>query len=374
MAQAATQADIAAAVAHAIADMNNQLAQRDNLIQQLGQQLTTVTQQAAGLTDQVAAAAAQAAATATTVAARRIPVRYLDPFTNDPARKDENWLVFKRDFILHCRNQGMTGDQAKGALVLSVRGAAALAVHELDPDTFPTLEAMLEAFERKFMPPASSALAQTMFEQAVMRPGDTVLDFHSRLYALYKRAYPNSTDNTLLIRRFSLGVRNIDTRKELLRQRPDTYAAALDIAQTEEAVDRATRSTAMTQAIMPGPTDEPMEINAMGIKTCYKCGKKGHIKIDCRSKEKPKSTGATGGVASRPNGTPKPAFFRNSKDKKAQGFKRLLNLVEAIQSIEGLAEVMDDVGEDDDEESAEQQEDDVPAEEESESSPTGGDF
>jgi hypothetical protein len=314
----------------------------------------------ASLQSQIINAQNQAAANKALIEARRVNVRYLE-FWNDtklPGKKDESWITFKQDFVLHCENQGLNDKLSRGALALSMKGAAAMAVHDLRPHHFADLAEMLEAYEKKFLPAASSSLAQTIFEQAVMVTGETVLDFHSRLYALWRRAYPKSTDQTMLIRRFSLGVTKTDTRRELIRQRPDDYSKALDIAQTEEAVDKATRSTALNQTIMPAPTtDEPMDINAIGGKGCFNCGKEGHIKRDCRSKPKIQNGPSTGGPSTGNSGKKKTerkknGQFRPRSGRKGSGYKKILNMMEAIKALKDSFSSSD---EDEDEEEGEEQ-------------------
>jgi hypothetical protein len=228
-----------------------------------------------------------------------------------------------------------------------VEDAAASAVNELDPGDYLTVEAMLDAYEAKFMPAASSALAQTIFEQATQKAAETVLDWHSRLYALWKRAYPSSTDATPLIRRFALGLTVMSTRKEILRRRAATYSDALDIAQTEEAVNRATQSTAMNQAIMPAQTmEEPMDINAVSPATarCFNCGVIGHLRKDCTKPIKPRPQAATNGSGNRRNparsGGAQNGAPRNRQIRR-RFYKKVLNALGNVNDSE-IEEVLND--------------------------------
>jgi hypothetical protein len=224
---------------------------------------------------------------ATAIANRKTAVRYMKPFSNsDPQGRDkkkgENWLTFRRQFKIHCKSQGYNAEQSKGCLAMSVEGAAAESVAELKPEDYGTIDEMLDAYEEKFLPPAASTLAQTYFEQATQTASETALEWHSRLFTLWRRAYPNSTDVTPLIRRFAFGLLVLSTRQEILRRQADTYSKALEIAQTEEAIQKATSRTAVNQAIMPARTmDEPMDINAMNTVRCYNCNTVGHIRRDC---------------------------------------------------------------------------------------------
>jgi hypothetical protein len=297
-----------------------------------------------------ATTAANAASAA--VGGMKRPVRYFDPFFNDPAKKGESWILFRKDFKLHCKSQLMNDEQSRRALVLSVKGDAAMAVHDLDPDSYTDLETMLEAYEAKFMPAASSALAQTIFEQSVMRAGETVLNWHSRLYALWRRAYPQSTDQTPLLRRFALGINKIETRRELIRRQPTTYSLALEIAQIEEAVDKATRSTVMNQAIMPATTvDEPMDINVIGNGRCFGCNQFGHLKKDCPKKTVESVARRTSSGSRKEYSSKKGGNYK--KDRRSRRYmKRMLNMMDAIN-----APLSDDSDSEDDEDGEDEAED-----------------
>jgi hypothetical protein len=222
-----------------------------------------------------------------------------------------------------------------------MRGAAAEAVMNINLARY-TSEQLLAEFKRKFMPAAASTLAQTNFEQAVMRAGESVLSWHSRLFSLWKRAYPTMEDETLLIRRFALGITNIDMRREILRQRPALFDEALNIAQTEEAVNKATQRTAINQAIMPAPTlDEPMDINAMGGNVrCFRCRQEGHIQKDCpKPAPKPGSNfnAQKGGTFSTKKfkGNGRKAQPRDRQERRRR-FKKMIN---------AIGEVMEDFSE-----------------------------
>jgi hypothetical protein len=268
-----------------------------------------------------------------------LSIRIPDGFFNDPNRKDENWLTFKKNYTTYCDLQQLDDSQAKGVLFCAMRGAAAEAVVNIDISGYTAL-GLLEAFEKKFLPAASSALAQTTFEQAVMKAGESTLSWHSRLFSTWKRAYPNMTDETLLIRRFALGLVAVETRRELLRQKPKTYDEALEIAQTEEAVYKATKSTAINQAIMPATgVEEPMDINAMGSKVkCYRCQQEGHIQKDC---PRPAPKAGQGSGAGSGKGKP---FFKKNRNAQPRGrqerrrrFKQ--RMISAIgEALDGISE------------------------------------
>jgi hypothetical protein len=297
----------------------------------------------------IAANTGTATATASSLAARKPPVRYLTPFANDHNNKKENWVVFRRQFLIHVQSQGYGEPEAKGCLMMSLTGDAALAANTIEMDEFETVRDLLDELEKKFMPAASSALAQTNFEQAVQKAGESVLDWHSRLFSMWKRAYPNITDNHILIRRFTMGISHMETRKELLRQRPTNYDVALEIAQTEEAVCKATRSTAMNQAIMPAPTvDEPMDISAIGKQSaCHECGQTGHFRRECPKLKT--------GTKTLPKWKKKGTFGKSKGAPRSRTFRRK-QLKQMINTLEAEIDCLPSSGEESEEEEGQEEE------------------
>jgi Zinc knuckle len=299
---------------------------------------------------------------------RPLSIRIPDGFHNDPTRKDENWLTFKKSYETYCVLQGLNDEQKKGVLYCAMKGPAAEAVVNIDIKDYTPTE-LMAVFEKKFMPAAASTLAQTNFEQATMRTGESALSWHSRLFSLWKRAYPTMTDETLLIRRFAMGNPNTDTRRELLRKSPKDYDEALNIAQTEEAVNKATKNTAINQTIMPAPAmveadeDDPTAIDAMGgpVK-CYQCGQLGHIKRECtnaaRPAEKayPAKTGGSsrGSSASRGNSSGWKRGGRGGKGRTAQPRNRQDRRRRFRKMINAFGEVMAELTDGEDDESGEE--------------------
>lgn len=169
----------------------------------------------------------------------------------------------------------------------------------------PTIALALGAYQERFMPAAASHLARTKFEVARQGPTEDILDYHSRLRALYNQAYPNAADDTMLIRNFMRGLKRRELRMQAMRVDPQTYPAALAAAQHEASVQQQSRVQELGQA---GGADEPMEIDAMqdsargrgygsyrrgrgnrpgpnqnGRDLCHFCQTPGHYKRDCEA-------------------------------------------------------------------------------------------
>ena len=118
---------------------------------------------------------------------------------------------------------------------------AAVLAHDIDiraGDNAFTLEALMAAYEARFISPAASALAVSEYQIAKQEQLEPAVKFHSRLRGLFVRAYPHNQEdhnnNQDLIRHFIQRLRSGDTQMHCFTQNPATYAAALTAAQMHE--------------------------------------------------------------------------------------------------------------------------------------------
>lgn len=212
----------------------------------------------------------------------------------------ESWLDFRRQFEHSADFNGWNNRQQKLALVQAMTGKAAGQVRDLKVDQFQTPQEMLNAFEKRFLPAATSDIVRIQFDRCRQMPRESVLDYHARLRDLYRRAYPKSTDDTQLIRRFAFGLANTWIQQMVLRHRAETYDGVLEVALNESAVVdvsdalRPGASALFTEGIRTGANGssqqsapysdtngEPMEIGAINNNECLFCGRSGHWKSSC---------------------------------------------------------------------------------------------
>ena len=212
-------------------------------------------------------------------------------------KDQESWPNFRRRFE-HCAAfNGWSESQMKLALVNAMVGKAADAVRDINVNDHLTVQDMLVAYEQRFLPKAESDIVRIQFDRCRQGARESVLEFHSRLRALFRRAYPNAADDVQLIRRFAFGLANPFVQQMVLRKQPDTYVEALDAALNESAVLDVTDAirTGSSSLTNPLPStnqlqnisgqdtrSEPMEIGAIGSNDCMFCGKPGHWKSKCQ--------------------------------------------------------------------------------------------
>lgn len=236
-------------------------------------------------------------------------------FSNEP---DEDFLVFKQHLKTVVRLNDYNDEQSRLALAAAMKGKAAAAVLDIDVlEPQATFEEILESYEDRFLPIASSQMARMRFDAARQGNHEGVLDFHARLRTLYSKAYPQAADNVLLIRRFTLGLRRKEVRSQVMRGQPLTYTEALELAQNETSVLQLVRISELGAA---APGVEPMEIGALGNDhrhiRCFNCKRLGHTKANCRverrdppqdqgrqeGRRNPRGQGGPGNRFSRPGG------------------------------------------------------------------------
>lgn len=181
-----------------------------------------------------------------------------------------DWINWRSQFSTCVRICGWRHKRARLEIEACLTGAAKtrtldiVAVHRpalgVDEDEVPDFELMLNALEARFMPAAASDLARATFRHSKQTENESHLDFHARLRIQHRRAYPNlaadavETDHNL-IDTFCAGLLNPEVRSDVIKQRPQTYAEALNIASNMQAA---------AQIIGNEVKSEP-ELNAVGI-------------------------------------------------------------------------------------------------------------
>ena len=319
------------------------------------QQIATLQQQVAALMQQQQQQPQQA-----------VPAVYPDgkliakPEKYNGDQKTSDWVSFRLQFeravIANCWHDR----QARFVLAASMTGMAALVTQDLDPNTHATLDALLNAYQERFLPLSSSSKAQCDFETAYQEPKEDVLTFHSRLRGLFIRAYPRDNINTStnLIRRFCRGVRGEDLQIWLFRQNPSTYPEALSIAQSDQAAKDMVRYN-RTQNFK----GEPMDINAINPK-CWNCDKPGHVAKDCRAPRKKKVNPTRNHLGNQKNFLARKTTNNNNnktnppkrKWRKINALIDLLAEEEDDERYQQILALLDDAEEEEEEEDAEDQE------------------
>lgn len=263
-------------------------------------------------------------------------------------KENEDYVSFRDKFATAVELNAYTDAQAKLGLKLCMKDSAARAVAVIDHrDDNNTVDDVLKQYDALFLNPAASELAVTKFEQAVQQAKEDVLQFHSRVGALFLRAHPHlQHEPAIAIRVFSNGLRKIKIKEAVMRASPKTYSEALTAAQIEQSVYERVYPAAVDGAFgYDGPSsknssDTRDTVNEVTASTeCYGCGKRGHIKAYC-PRSSPRATARAVAKMSSSNNN---RTRSTSRDRKPRFFKskRSGKLYRRVSAIDG------DNGEDD---------------------------
>ena len=155
--------------------------------------------------------------------------------------KGKDWIAWRNNFRLMCGVKGWDDVTARNNLAAAMEGEANIRVQDIsipfaaNPATglaFTTAELLL-AYDRIFLPEAGGQLARSQFQQAKQRAeGEDILQWHSRLRALYCRSNPfgDLEHSRELIERFITGLVDPEVKDRTWNDFPRTFTEALDSA------------------------------------------------------------------------------------------------------------------------------------------------
>ena len=209
-----------------------------------------------------------------------------------------DWINWRSHFGTCVRICGWRHKRARLEIEACLTGAAKtrtldiVAAHRpavgVNEDEVPDYELMLQALEARFMPPAASDLARSTFRLSKQSENESHLDFHARLRIQHRRAYPNmdaaaaNTDHNL-IDTYCAGLLNPEVRSDVIKQRPQTYADALNIASNMQAAAQIISNEVKAEPELNsvGTSEATAKLNAFGQPSgCFHCNG-DHAVRDC---------------------------------------------------------------------------------------------
>jgi hypothetical protein len=159
------------------------------------------------------------------------------------------------------------------------------------------VEQLLLLYDAKFVTPAAAANSRQMLFSAHQLDEESILLWHSRLYGLYKRAYPlvaiaDVDVNIDLIEKFLKGLSDKGIGRQASTYNPDTYTAALDDAQQASRIVHGwdlpsafCHSGGAVQSIQaPLPAIRAILPKAPFSGECHYCHITGHRASECRKR------------------------------------------------------------------------------------------
>jgi len=174
----------------------------------------------------------------------------ITPFKQpDPAA----WRVWRRRFTIIAAQAGWANARQKSEIAAAMEDDASRAVQDIDHTVAALTPAqLLDAYEARFIPQAAGAMARGEFRNARQLPSETVVQWHTRAREVFLRAHPgqNAEDSLTLIDTYVEGLADPLVRDYVMDHTPNTFAAALQHAETKYA--NVTRAAALNAGHRPG--------------------------------------------------------------------------------------------------------------------------
>lgn len=275
----------------------------------------------------------------------------LPPFTS---AKGSDWIPWKNMFraLSQARNWGDV--VARNHLATAMEGEANNRVAHINPfvnnpatHAAWTMQELLDAYDAVFLPEAGGHLARAMFKQARQKQNEDIVDFHSRLRALFSRSDPqaNAEASRDLREQFINGLGDPTIRDRTMNDFPDNYTDALACATKRAAalaILRSKQSTvydADTINNLHAGGEEGAEGGSGG--RCFNCNEYGHRWRACPKPLKDQlQKSRRGGRGNFRRGGGRGGGRRNF-DKRAGGSKGSINaLADTLQEL-GLKPTVD---------------------------------
>ena len=144
-----------------------------------------------------AAAIAAAAAAAPPAAANLTPAQFAEPiqhlghqggtkkvtpFTTGAA---SNWTIWRRNFITIALINGWPDERQRREISAAMEGEAARSIGDVDFAAIADRDALLDAYEERFLPLAAGIIARAELKTARQIPQENVLQWHTRLREIF---------------------------------------------------------------------------------------------------------------------------------------------------------------------------------------------
>lgn len=213
----------------------------------------------------------------------RIPFKTVDP---------QQWRIWRRNFEQIANIKGWNQQRQRREIASSMEADAALAVYDIavdvpnDPQA--TGQALLNAYEARFVPAAAGQLARSEFKAAKQKPGETILAWHTRLRELFLRATPNGDANAdqSLIDTFTHNLVDPAIMMYVLDQNPATYVMALQAAQNKQATLLVMGKQVSSGGLHVMGGAEVHAIRQGGKGPCWTCNAPDHQRHECPLEDK----------------------------------------------------------------------------------------
>ena len=201
----------------------------------------------------------------------------------------EDWITWRTQFTTIKDICGWDHRRSRRELRAAMTGTAARIVEDIpinaDIPAPQNVTFLLAEYELRFCPVAASDTARAELKHSSQRENETILQWHGRVRANYRLAYPDQEPAELNLNRdlidyFVLGIADAAVRNEVYKVRPATFPEALVVASNHTAANAILTGQATSSGLVV--KKEEGHIGAMQgpFGGCYWCGG-DHYKADC---------------------------------------------------------------------------------------------
>ena len=201
-----------------------------------------------------------------------------------------DWRLFRRNFENAVTTNNWQAPRARRELQAAMAGPAAEATQHIVTNIHPAddfhdvewaapVEQMLNQYQRIFIPPQATQLAEAVYSSAKQEEHESILTWHGRLRTLFTNAFPEILPEAAaisrhLIGKFIMDLNNEEVKRDAYKTNPRTYDTALDEALGAEA-NVLTFSNKLNKQRASGM------LGAIGNGECFNCGDMNHLMARC---------------------------------------------------------------------------------------------
>lgn len=213
-----------------------------------------------------------------------------------------SWKNYHVQFEAAAVANHWTTEEKATALTLSLRGDAANILQSLPPEDLHEYDKLVKCLETRFGLEHLQGLYHCQLKGRQQRPKESLQEYELDIVRLTRLAYPDTPEKVLeclAVQAFADGLRDEDVKQAVLLSRSKTITAALSCALEFEAVKANSRNTAKVREVealtenqetnyLRKLVEEIISGKQMPIRKsvqCWNCGKKGHVRRQCKVKE-----------------------------------------------------------------------------------------